>query len=475
MFKNGGILLKKRTDPSNVDNNSIILFLNEVNELCFKDDLGIVHKLDCDLEESICKNFVKKNEDSLIESKVTFNKDVLIKGQLVVNAGIYEIVTKKVNSDTNIIELNCKSEIEDAGISVNIGNGAYSNILWKNDVKKWYINDDELLGKSSITSIVEENNSLNISTNTFFGDGSDGHIELNDVFELDRDYYFKNIRLNVGSNIKTNGYRVFVSECLTFNGGVITNDGNCPSSMIIDTNNYFIGGLNGTETPSGTLGQSSPGGRGASGGTRDGLNASSQNITLPINNGGNGGDGGSGGNGSMGFGGKSTPGKSSSNCKIRNVYLALQASRGSHLIHGGLGGSGGAGGAGDNMYYGGGGGGGGSGGGVIQIIAKNIILTPNASQPSISANGGNGENGKDAINGNCGGGGGGGSGGGGFVQVFCIKSSNDIIKNFIVVNSGIPGNGGKGVGEGLNGENGIPGSKGIIEVINVKTGEWKTA
>jgi hypothetical protein len=474
MFKNGGIILKKRGEPCGVDSNSIILFLDENNKLCYKDDIGKIHILDSDLLQELNRNVVKTNEESTIDSNVIFNKDVYISGKLIVNNGVYELVTQKINLDNNFIELNSQNPLVDAGISINRGNGEYSKIVWVEANKKWYIEgekSEELIGKDAINKIIDSQSSLNVSVNTFFGDGSDGTKEIDDIFELDRDYYFKNLRLNSGGNIKTNGFRLFVQDILLFNGGIISNNGNSSGDIIIDSNNYCIGGLGGIEVKSGSLGQSSPGGRGSTGTISDGCNTAST-ITLPINNGGMGGFGGNGGDGVMGKGGKSVNNRNSNRCIIRNVYLALQSVRGAYLINGGLGGDGGASGGGDGMYRGGGGGGGGSGGGVIQIIAKNVIITSNSSYPSIVSNGGDAGNGKNAINGNCGGGGGGSSGGGGYIQLFYVNIQGNSFDNFISVNPGIPGIGGKGNGSGTNGLNGGIGELGSIEYINVKTGEW---
>lgn len=382
MFKNGGIILKKKSvAPHGVDKDSVIIFLNDKEQLGYIDNLGYTH--------------------------------LLIPGQA-----------------PNIVQL--PLEYNSSNIPANY---------------------DDLM----------------ISTNTFFGDGSDGDIELDSLFVLSKDCYFKNIKLDKNSIIKTNGYRLFVQETLTFNGGIISNDGNSASNDDM----YNIGKLGGTETKIGSLGQGGRGGKGSNGTMLDGQNTT-QGTTLPLTNGGKGGFGGDGGDGAMGKGGKSLIDVPTSNCVIRNVYLALQASRGVYLINGGIGGDGGAAGGGDGNQHGAGGGGGGSGAGVLQIVAKTILVTPYASYPSITSIGGDGSNGSNATVGNCGGGGGGSGGGGGFIQLFYLNKTQELNNNLINVSGGNPGNGGKGIGSGKNGINGNKGNPGNIECVNVKNGIWTT-
>ena len=378
MFKNGGLLLKKRSvAPIGVDKDCIILFLNEQEQLSIVDSSGYVSLINSDQ----------------IKQQVTIQYD-----------------------------------------------------------------------SSTIPSNYDD---LMISTNTFFGDGSDGDIELESLFILNRDYYFKNVKLNKNGIIKVNGYRLFVQESLILNGGIITNDGNDASTQDM----YNIGKLGGIETKYGSIGQGSPGGKGSNGSILDGKNTN-QNITFPITNGGNGGFGGNGGDGQIGKGGRSIIESLSNKYMIRNVYLALQGSKGTQLINGGVGGDGGAAGGGDSNQCGGGGGGGGSGGGVIQIIAKTITITPNASYPSIRSNGGNGSNGSDAFVGNCGGGGGGSGGGGGYIQIFFLNKNLELNDGLIDAKGGIPGNGGNGSGIGKRGIIGGIGNIGNIECVNVKSGIW---
>lgn len=320
-------------------------------------------------------------------------------------------------------------------------------------------------------TIPADYDSLMVSTNTFFGDGSDGSVVVPWTLELDRDYYFDTLTLNAGSVLKSNGFRIFVKSALILNGGVIQNNGNSGKSTEISSENYFVGGIGGTLGNAGSLGQSSVGGNGSTATLSDGPNTT-PSATQPLNNGGKGGFGGDGGAGQIGKGGKSLNDRNGKKSIIRNVYLALQGSRGPYLINGGLGGDGGAAGGGDGMHFGAGGGGGGAGGGVIQIIAKTVVVTPNAAKPSIVANGGNGENGKSALIGNCGGGGGGSAGGGGFIQIFSLTLPKQDLDNLIVAKSGIPGKGGTKIGNASNGFDGKPGQPGTIECINVKTGEW---
>lgn len=382
MFKNGGLLLRKRNIvPTGVDKDSIIIFLNDKEQPCYVDDSGYVHLL------------VPNKSSDVIQLPPTYD-------------------SSNIPAD-------------------------YDNLM--------------------------------ISTNTFFGDGSDGDIEIDTTIVLDRDHYFKNIKLNKNGTIKTNGYRLFVQETLILNGGIISNDGN--DASLDDM--YNIGKLGGIETKLGSLGQGGRGGKGSNGNKLDGQNTV-QGMILPLTNGGKGGFSGNGGDGSIGKGGKSLIDTPTSKCILRNVYLALQASRGSYLINGGIGGDGGGGGGGDGNQLGGGGGGGGSGGGVLQIVAKTILITPNALYPSITSIGGDGSNGSNASIGNCGGGGGGSGGGGGFIQMFYLNKTKELNNNLINVSGGNPGSGGSGIGSGKNGIKGNIGNPGNIECVNVKNGIWNT-
>jgi hypothetical protein len=308
---------------------------------------------------------------------------------------------------------------------------------------------------------------LMVSTNTFFGDGSDGVQEVNKLFVLDRDYYFKTLKLNRNAIVQTNGFRLFVQETLTFNGGIIQCNGNSATK----SETYIVGSMGGSETKIGSLGQGAPGNKGANGKIVDGINTS-QNIILPITNGGKGGFGGHGGEGKIGKGGKSVISNNTNKYLVRNVYLALNGARGPHLINGGIGGDGGGSGGGDGVNYGAAGGGGGGGAGVMHIIAKTIIITPYAIYPGIQADGGDASDGCDAQQGDCGGGGGGSGGGGGYILLIYLNLPFEQMNGFISAKGGKMGKGGKGSGTGQNGIDGMIGNAGTIECINIKNGKW---
>ena len=383
MFKNGDLLLKKRSiTPQGVDINSIIVFLNADGKLSYVDDMGYVH-----------------------------------------------LIGDNTNAPTPL--------------------------------------------QYNLSSIPADLDSLMISTNTFFGDGNDGIVEVQSLLELDRDYYYDSLKINAGGIVKSNGFRIFVKNALILNGGVIQNNGNDGNSISISSESYFVGGKGGVVSNMGSLGQGSQGGNGSTATMADAPNTP-LTPTIPLNNGGKGGFGGDGGNGAFGKGGKSLNDKNANKCIIRNTYLALQGTRGQHLINGGLGGDGGGAGGGDGIHFGAGGGGGGSGGGVLQIISKYVIVTPNAVYPSIMTNGGNGENGKTAFYGDCGGGGGGSGGGGGFIQLFTLNIPAQSLTGLIVAKPGNPGVGGSKLGNATNGSNGTIGQSGVIECINVKNGVWNT-
>lgn len=307
---------------------------------------------------------------------------------------------------------------------------------------------------------------LLISSNTFFGDGSDGDLVLATSMTLDRDYYFKNVTLNVGGEINTNGFRLFVQNALVLSGGVIKNNGNDGITSPVPT----VGSNGAPETKLGTLGQGGPGNKSLHASISDGSNTGPI-ITLPIANGGSGGLGGHGGDGKVGKGGKSKSSSTPTKFINRNVYSALTGMRGIHIVNGGLGGDAGGVGGHDGLLCGASGGSGGSGGGVIQIIAKIIHSTPYASYPSIVANGGNGAKGNDAPTGDCGGGGGGSGGGGGFIQIFYLKMSTQN-NGLFQAKGGKGGLGGNGSGSGSNGVVGGDGEDGTIECANIKTGNW---
>lgn len=381
MFKNGGILFKKKdTTPQGVDKDSIILFYNDKKELCYTNDEGYTTVLD-----------IKESDAPSQPTTIVYDE---------------------------------------------------SNIP---------ANYDDLM----------------VSTNTFFGDGSDGEQEVNKLFVLDRDYYFRKLKLNRNAIIKTNGFRLFVQDTLVFNGGIIE----CNGNDSIKNENYNIGSQGGSDTKSGSLGNGSAGNKGANGKLADGL-STSQNATLPITNGGKGGYGGNGGNGKFGNGGKSIVNNNTNKYLIRNVYLALMGARGPHLVGGGLGGDGGGSGGGDGINSSAAGGGGGGGAGVIQIIAKTIVITPYAVYPGITANGGNGSDGQTATVGDCGGGGGGSGGGGGYILLIYLNLPIEQMTGFISAKGGLPGKGGLGSGLGQIGTDGTQGSNGTIECINVKNGKW---
>lgn len=357
-------------------------------------------------------------------------------------------------------------------------------IIFLNDNKELcYVDFDGYTSKLSqnheFTSIVDQKydasnipsnyDELMVSTNTFFGDGCDGDKEVDEVLVLDRDYYFKSLKLNKNGIINSNGYRIFVQDVLTFNGGIIQNNGNKPES----TKLFNIGAMGGVATNLGSLGQGGPGMRGSKGGICQGDGTSATVLSFPLSNGGAGGCGGDGGNG-KGLGGKATSTSTINKYIVRNVYLALQASRGPHLVNGGLGGGSGGGGGGNLNNFGGAGGAGGGGGGVIQVVAKTIVITPNASYPSICANGGDGLDGSDSLNEGCGAGGGGSGGGGGYIQLFYLNIPSEINEGFISAIGGKAGNGGKTKGDALDGKDGSNGKPGNIECACVKNGKWNT-
>jgi hypothetical protein len=201
---------------------------------------------------------------------------------------------------------------------------------------------------------------------------------------LSRDTYYRNLTLNAGASLNTNGFRLFVSNTLTLNTGAnIGRDG------------AFCGVAGEPALAPGTLGGSGQGGcMGGAQGTTNSL----------------GGDGGPafcfppGGFVGVGGGTASPPGVSVGGRQIFDGAIAALSGR---TLDGALV-TGGAGGAGCNEGVLGAGG---SGGGVVIVAARTVVVVGGSA--TITANGGGGFPGV--------GGGSGGGGGGGVVVV--ISSS----------------------------------------------------
>jgi hypothetical protein len=247
----------------------------------------------------------------------------------------------------------------------------------------------ELERMQQVIGTVENDSQQQLSFQSFFGDGSDGDVTIDTNTTLLRDMYYRNLVVEQGTSINTNGFRVFVRDTLYLNGfmwnpGEDGGDGDAVSAG--------AGGVGAGHSGS-TLGRGKDGGKG-----EDGTPAVA-GIDI---NGGRGGDGGDGGglNGELGgatiIGGGI--GVENGLADIRNLTKGYHAYN--QRIEGGAGGGGGGE---DSGTFGGGGG---SGGGVIMVAAYRIRTgyNPISSSKQFHAPGGNGGEG-----GNGGGGGGGGT------------------------------------------------------------------
>jgi hypothetical protein len=214
---------------------------------------------------------------------------------------------------------------------------------------------------------------------------------------LDGDLYARNLTIGPSATLVTNGYRVFVSNTLTFGGpfATIQNSGRAGTG--------FDGGLG---APAGTVGGGAAGGGGAT------TAGPGQSTTVSL-----GGAGGAGGPSTTlpGFpGGTATPPTAAQGFESAiptPLPIDWQSALRGRTVDGALiaGGAGGGGGA----TEGGGspnGGGGGGGGGVLVVAAKNIV-----GSGQIFALGGRGSGPLP--------GGGGGGGGGGFIALFTSTPS----------------------------------------------------
>lgn len=200
---------------------------------------------------------------------------------------------------------------------------------------------------------------------TLFGNGELGDVTLSVNTTLTEDAYYRNLTLGPGVTLNPGGYRIFVSDLLTFGAG---------SRIARNGNNATL--LNeGAALDSGTLG-----------GSGRGVTATECNAPAVTN--------GLGGRGGQVFGGGvvSPPPTAAGGVNVFNSASAAITGRdlGGGLVNGGSGGGGDGGCQGHA----------GSGGGVVLVAARDVAVNGSA---SITANGGNGQ-----ISSSNGGGGGGG-------------------------------------------------------------------
>jgi hypothetical protein len=62
-----------------------------------------------------------------------------------------------------------------------------------------------------------------IGNDSVYGTGSDGNVVISSNTVLFRDMYYNSLTVNLGANLDTNGFKVFVKNTFTLNGNVVTN------------------------------------------------------------------------------------------------------------------------------------------------------------------------------------------------------------------------------------------------------------
>jgi hypothetical protein len=267
---------------------------------------------------------------------------------------------------------------------------------------------------------------------TIMSSGWFGNATADQTFSINTsltdDLYVRDLGVNNGVTLDTNGFRVMCSRTATINGTVACKGNNGATGA------GGLGAAGGTQRTAGTIGVT--GGGGGAGGNPGVGGTAGATVAGPAL----GGAGGAGGTIAGGGGGTTGPTAAQGNI---GIFKTLQfASTGRTITNVAIG-CGGGGGGGGGMA-GGGGGGGGSGGGALFFSAK--VLTGSG---SINCNGGNGGNGQSGGTNSSGGGG----GGGGWVAVAYRDASG-----WSGTITATKGTFGLGFGTGTNGVAGADGS-----------------
>jgi len=245
-----------------------------------------------------------------------------------------------------------------------------------------------------------ENESLNntgLIFNGHFGDGSDGDRIVSSDTVLTRDVYYRNLTVNNGANLRTNGYRMFVKDTLTIEEG----------SYVHNNGGDGIDDQPGAGTPPSVLG------RGVAGGAGGATNGTSAALPTLFSQAGSGGDG---GDTAFGTGGSGTTNNPLDYYGPRDIFSITTLETSNTVLPFHEGGGGGGGGAGDDTVIPNNiGGGGGGGAGVLMVAAYRIRFFYNPSilfpEHPFQAKGGNGGGGLSPTGtGQLGSGGGGGGG-----------------------------------------------------------------
>lgn len=312
---------------------------------------------------------------------------------------------------------------------------------------------------------------------TFFGDGSDG-IAIADgtatvpgmslssgTYTLSRDVFFQDLTVSV--LVRTNGFRLYVSDTCTINaGGVFSVNGGAGGN---GTASSLTPGAAGVATPTGTLGNGGNGGLGIYAGLSGGVSiAGNAGQNSPDAYGGSGGRGGASSGQSPTAGGTaSVPGPTAGSA---HDFISLMTgavfglNSGSAVVYLG-GGAGGSAGSVKGTNGNGASGGGGAGGGFMALWIHSLVIASTA--VCFEAKGGPGGNG-DTINtlfANAGGGGGGGGGNIALVAYTTLLPIGLSLSSFFDVSAGSEG---VSIGPDIN-VAALPGSVGSVRTTILGT------
>lgn len=314
-----------------------------------------------------------------------------------------------------------------------------------------------------------------LEPNIDYGDGSDGALAAGfGTVSMTRDMYYSSIAFQIGGadTIRTNGYRLHVSELLDLRGA---------PALAIDAFNANTTGIDAAAAVAGTgpalptTGSLPQGTQGSNGGAGGAINnngasgAAAGSATFAILGGG-GSVGGAGGAGSGGKAGGAAgayvpPG---SDIRFPRHFELLRSY--AQTMRSTFNSSGGGGGGGGPTGAGGGGGASPVSPSAIQVHARVIIRDSTTDAAAISVVGPRGGNG---ANGTTDGGGGGGSGGGAgtALQIVCDWLLGEA-RTCIAASGGVGGNGGTGAGGAVNGAGGIGGPSGTVLIGQAIQNQW---
>jgi hypothetical protein len=312
----------------------------------------------------------------------------------------------------------------------------------------------------------------NLEPSPYYGDGSDGSIDIAGTVTLTRDTYYVDVSFSdPAATIVANGFRLFISGLLDLR--------NAPAGAIDyrgPTGAAAAGQTAGASTVSGnsgtllTGGSSGAGGKGGAIGAAGAAAAAISSSTIACH-GGIGGVGAAGGDsvGKGGAGGTITTGGAQPWPRFPNLHFGNFGIN-AVAIRSAFPGSGGGGGGG-GLDVGGGGGAGGACPTDCQIFARCIRRDATTNAAAIRGDGGiGGLGGTAGAGGGAGGAGGGGAGGTGIFIVY--DWALGVPTDCITANGGTGGAGGDGTGGDPGGTGGTGGASGIITLGNMITNDW---